>query len=47
MDQLIRCRQIIRAVLTPYSDINYANVKVENFAAFAAETEQYIILSEG
>jgi XisI protein len=47
MDQLDRYRQIIRAVLKPYTDINYANVKVKNRAAFDAETDQYIILSEG
>jgi XisI protein len=47
MDQLDRYRQIIRAVLKPYVDISYANVKVKNRAAFDAETDQYIILSEG
>jgi XisI protein len=43
MDQLNKYRQIIRTVLKPYADISYANVKVENRAAF----DQYIILSEG
>jgi XisI protein len=47
MDQLDRYRQIIRAVLKPYTDISYANVEVKNRAAFDAETDQYIILSEG
>jgi XisI protein len=47
MDRLNRYRQIIRSALKPYADISYANVKVKNCSAFDAETDQYIILSEG
>lgn len=47
MDQLDRYRQIIRAVLKPYTDISYANVNAKNRSAFDQETDQYIILSEG
>jgi hypothetical protein len=47
MDQLDKYRQIIQTVLKPYADISYANVNVKNRAAFDAETDQYIILSEG
>jgi hypothetical protein len=47
MDQLNKYCQIIRAVLKPYTDISYANVKVKNRAAFDTETDQYIILSKG
>jgi hypothetical protein len=47
MDQLEKYRQIIRAVLKPYANISYVNVKVKNRAAFDTETDQYIILSEG
>lgn len=47
MDQLDKYRQIIRTVLKPYADISYANVDVKNRSAFDAETDQYIILSEG
>jgi hypothetical protein len=47
MDKLDTYRQIIRAVLKPYVDISYANVRVTNRSAFDAESDQYIILSEG
>jgi uncharacterized membrane protein len=47
MDKLNQYRQIICSVLKPYTDISYANVKVKNRAAFDAETDQFIILSEG
>lgn len=47
MDKRENYRQIIRSVLKPYINIVYANMKVENRAAFDAETDQYIILSEG
>lgn len=47
MDKLDTYRQIIRAVLRPYTDITYANVNVRNRAAFDSETDQYVILSEG
>jgi len=47
MDRLNKYRQIIRTALKPYADINYANVNVRNRFAFDAETDQYIILSEG
>jgi XisI protein len=40
MDQLNKYCQIIRAVLKPYTDISYANVKVKNRAAFDTETDQ-------
>jgi XisI protein len=47
MNQSNKYRQIIRTVLKPYAEISYANVDVKNLAAFDAETDQYIILSEG
>jgi hypothetical protein len=47
MHYLDQYRQIIRSILKPYADINYANVNVKNRSAFDAETDQYIILSEG
>ncbi|WOD40620.1 XisI protein [Nodosilinea sp. E11] len=47
MDTLDGYRQIIRAVLTPYTHLVYANVDVRNLAAFDADTDQYVILSEG
>lgn len=40
-------RRIIRDVLTPYTQIVYANVDVRNLAAFDADNDQYVILSEG
>jgi len=40
-------RQIIRAVLLPYTKITYANVPVRNMAAFDDEFGQYLIMSEG
>ena len=47
MDTLENYRQIIRSVLTPYAQIEYANVKVRNMTAFDSESDQYIIVSEG
>jgi hypothetical protein len=47
MDYLNTYRQIIRSILKPYADINYANVNVKNRVAFDRETDQYIVLSEG
>jgi XisI protein len=47
MDRLDIYRQIIRNVLTPYSDITYANVSVKNRQIFDPETDRYLILSEG
>jgi XisI protein len=47
MDRLDNYRQIIRAVLRPYVDISYVNVKIKNRVAFDIEMDQYIILSEG
>ncbi len=47
MDSLNTYRQIIKDTLTPYTQINYANVDVHNRAAFDTEHDQYVILSEG
>lgn len=47
MDTLDDYRQIIRAILSPYTHVAYANVDVRNLAAFDGDTDQYVILSEG
>jgi hypothetical protein len=47
MDRLDNYRQNIRDVLKPYTNINYANVKVKNRQIFDPETDRYLILSEG
>ncbi|MGG6237875.1 XisI protein [Nodosilinea sp. AN01ver1] len=47
MDTLDVYRQIVRSVLKPYTRIAYANIDVRNLAAFDADTDQYVILSEG
>lgn len=47
MDKLEKYRQIIRQVLQPYLSISYANANIHNRAAFDAETDQYLIISEG
>jgi XisI protein len=47
MDRLDTYRQIIRKVLKPYTEITYANVNVKNHQVFDAETDRYLILSEG
>ena len=47
MDRVEQYRQIIRSVLVPYTEINYANVEATNYAVFDPETDQYIIVSVG
>lgn len=47
MDRLETYRQIIRETLKPYVNISYANVDVRNQAAFAPETDQYLVVSVG
>jgi hypothetical protein len=47
MDKLENYRQMIRQVLRPYLNISYANANIHNRAAFDAETDQYLIISEG
>ena len=47
MDRLDTYRQIIRSVLKPYTQVAYANVKVQNRQVFDREKDRYLILSEG
>jgi len=47
MDTLSRYRKIIRSVLIPYSQIEYANVNVRNLTAFDSDSDQYAIISDG
>lgn len=47
MDKLELYRQIIRAILLPYTKITYANVPVRNMAAFDDDFGQYLVMSEG
>jgi XisI protein len=41
MDRLDTYRQIIRSVLKPYTQIVYANVKVQNRQVLDRETDRY------
>lgn len=47
MDRIENYSQIIRSILTPYTEINYANVEATNYALFDPETDQYMIVSVG
>lgn len=47
MDKLETYRKIIREILSSYLNISYANANIRNRAAFDAENDQYLIISEG
>lgn len=47
MDMLTKYRQIISQILSPYTQINYANANIQNRLVIDEKHDQYLIVSEG